>query len=93
MSVKTIKLPPALDRQAKKIAIREGVSMQHFVTRAVSAMIEADEAFRSSKRMSKPTAKRRLLELLDQAPDVPPVPGDELPPDLAARFKRIGSPQ
>ena len=91
MSANSFTLPPVLDRQARKIARRDGVPMERVVATAVAAFVSADKAFHAPRRMNKETAKRRLLELLDKAPDVPPIPGDELPPDLAAKFQRFRS--
>jgi len=36
----------------------------------------------------KRTARKRLRELLAKAADVPPLPGDELPADLAAKLAK-----
>ena len=91
MTVKTFKLPPGLDRQARKIASRDGVSVHQLVARAVSAMIQADQTFHCSSRMTKRTAKKRLLALLAKAPDVPPQEGDEIPTDLAAKLEKLRS--
>jgi hypothetical protein len=88
MSVKAYSLPPELDRQARKIARRDGVPVERFIATAVSAMIGADHAFHAARRMSKDEARRRLREVLDKVPDNPPMPGDEMPPDLAAKFKK-----
>jgi hypothetical protein len=89
MSIKPYLLPPELDREARKIARRDGVPLERFIATAVSAMIGADRAFHASKRMNKEYAKKRFLEILDKAPDVPPMPGDEIPPELAAKLKRL----
>jgi hypothetical protein len=88
MSVKTFSLPPELDRQARKIARRDGVPVERFIATAVSAMIGADHAFHAARRMSKEEARKRWLEVLDKVPDNPPMIGDEIPPDLAAKLKR-----
>jgi hypothetical protein len=90
MSTKTIKLPSDLEVQARKIADREGVSVERFVTHAVTAMIGADQALQAGRRMNKQAAKKRLREILAKAPDVPPLRGDEMPADPArAKYDAI----
>lgn len=91
MSNVSVKLPSVLGRRAKAQAQRDGVSMQELVETAVAEKIAGARVARQMKRARLRVARPRLLELLKKAPNVPPVPGDELPPEVAARFKQIST--
>ena len=91
MSNSTVKLSSGLERLAKAQARRDGVSVQELVEAAVVEKIAMARAVRDMNKTRRKVSGRRLLELLDKAPDVSPIPGDELPPGLTARFGRIKS--
>ena len=73
-------VPDYLARQALAAAEREHVPMDQIVALALSAQLAA---WRGSDDMET-RAKRANLAALDlimsKVPDVPPMPGDELPP-------------
>ena len=74
-----VKLPPSLGNAAKKLAEEDGVSLSQWVSLAVAQRIgsvETAEAF--FKRRSQGADKVDFLELLRNAPDQAPDPGDEL---------------
>ena len=91
MSMMSVKLPSDLGRRAKLQAKQDGVSIQELVETAVAEKIAAAQSVRPLKRTRFRVSQKRLLELLNKAPNVPPEPGDELPPELAAKFKRLES--
>jgi len=80
MSAITVRLPESVHGQARELALADGASINNFI---VSAVAEKIAARRTVEWLKKQAAERgspeRLLELLDQAPDVPPMPGDERP--------------
>ncbi|MBL9192565.1 MAG: toxin-antitoxin system HicB family antitoxin [Opitutaceae bacterium] len=80
MSTITVRLPESIHGQVKELALVDGASINNFI---VSAVAEKVAARRTVAWLKKQAAERgsakRLLELLDQVPDVPPTPGDELP--------------
>jgi hypothetical protein len=89
MSTKTYTLPPALEREAQKIARRNGVPVEKFIATAVSTLVGADKTYRETRRPGKMQARKRLVEILDKAPDVSPMPGDEIPDNLRASLRRL----
>jgi hypothetical protein len=75
-----IKLPPSLGNAARKLAEEDGVSLNQWVSIAVAqkiSSVETAEAF--FKRRAQGADQVDFLEILNNAPDLPPDPGDELP--------------
>ena len=74
-----VKLPPSLGNAARKLAEEDGVSLNQWVSLAVAQKISsvetADEFF---KRRSQGAEQVEFLEILRNAPDCTPDPGDEL---------------
>ena len=74
-----INLPPSLENAAQKLADEDGVSLSQWVSIAVAQKIgsveSAEEFF---KRRAQGVEGIDLLEILHNAPDRPPDPGDEL---------------
>ena len=77
---------PLSDRVAAFAATR-GWTAQELVERMLEAELSAAEQFEYLKAR----AARGRIEDFDRVmaavPDVPPMPGDELPPDLAAYYR------
>jgi hypothetical protein len=74
-----IKLPPSLGNAARKLAEEDGVSLSQWVSVAVAqkiSSVETAEAF--FQRRSQGADQMDFLEILRNAPDRPPDPGDEL---------------
>jgi hypothetical protein len=75
----SVKLPPSLGNAARKMAQEDGVSLSQWVYIAVAQKIgsvETAEAF--FKRRSQGAEQVDFLDILRNAPDLPPEPGDEL---------------
>jgi hypothetical protein len=75
----SVKLPPSLGNEARKLAEEDGVSLDQWVSLAVAqkiSSVETAEAF--FKRRSQGAEQVDLLEMLRNAPDRAPDPGDEL---------------
>ena len=89
MNKMLVKLPVDLGRRAKAMADRDGVSIQELVETAVAEKIASAQAIRILGNGRSKVTRERFLELLAKAPDVPPMPGDEIPPDLAAKLQRL----
>lgn len=82
-----VTLPKSLESAARRLAKEDGVSLSHWVSLAVAQKIGAVEsAAEFLKRRAKGANGQGLLKHLDQAPDVPPQPGDEPP----SNFRRAG---
>jgi hypothetical protein len=74
-----VKLPPSLGNAARKLAKEDGVSLNQWVSVAVAqkiSSVETAEAF--FKRRSQGADQVDFLEILRNAPDRTPDPGDEL---------------
>jgi hypothetical protein len=73
------KVPDYLARLAAEVAKRENVSVDQIIALALSAQVEAwriRDDMQTRARRAKPG---EFATLLDKVPDVPPMPGDELP--------------
>ena len=78
-SIYPVKLPPSLGNAALKLAEEDGVSLSQWVSIAVAqkiSSVETAEAF--FKRRSHGAEQVDFLEILRNAPDRTPDPGDEL---------------
>lgn len=78
MSTLSLRLPDSIHRHIKEIAKREGVSINQFISTAVSEKISAilTEDYLSSRAgRAQPDA---LKTILDKVPDREPLAGDEL---------------
>ena len=78
MSTLSLRLPDSIHRHIKEIARQEGVSINQFISTAVSEKISAiltEEYLKKRAQRAKPGA---LKKILDQVPDREPLPGDEL---------------
>jgi hypothetical protein len=74
-----VELPPSLGNAARKLAEGDGVSLNQWVSLAVAqkiSSVETAEAF--FKRRSQVPEQVDFLEILRDAPDRAPDPGDEL---------------
>ena len=75
-----VELPASIENEALKMAAEDGVSLSQWVSIAVAqkiSSIETAEAF--FKRRAKGAENIDFLEILRNAPDRDPDPGDELP--------------
>jgi hypothetical protein len=74
-----VKLPPSSGNAARKLAEEDGVSLSQWVSLAVAqkiSSVETAEAF--FMRRSQGAEQVNFLEILRNAPDRAPDPGDEL---------------
>ncbi len=75
-----LQLPISLKETASRMAREDGVSLNQWITAAVAQKIGAVETADALLKRRAATAKTGdLTRYLDRAPDLPPVPGDELP--------------
>ena len=78
MSALNLRLPDSIHRHLREIAKREGVSINHFISTAVSEKISAiltEEYLAGRAGRARDGA---LKSLLDKVPDRLPLPGDEI---------------
>ena len=75
-----LQLPISLKETASRMAREDGVSLNQWITAAVAQKIGAVETADALLKRRAATAKTGdLTRYLDRAPDLPPVPGDDLP--------------
>ncbi len=78
MSALSLRLPDSIHRHIKEIAKKEGVSINQFISSAVSEKISALLTEDYLKSRAKRAKKKDLKGILDKVPDREPLPGDEL---------------
>ncbi len=78
MSALSLRLPNSLHRHIKEIAQQEGVSINQFISSAVSEKISAIMTEEYLEQRAKRADRKKFKVILDKIPDRPPIPGDEL---------------
>jgi uncharacterized protein (DUF1778 family) len=78
MSALSLRLPSSIHRHIKEIAKNEGVSINQFISSAVSEKISAISTEEYLKNRAKRAKKSDLKKILDRVPKRKPIPGDEL---------------
>jgi hypothetical protein len=84
-----LRLQPSLLDEARKLAESEGVALNQLINVAVAEKISAlrtEEYFTARARRADPAKIARILKRVGKGN--PPVEGDELPPEFAAKKKR-----
>ena len=81
MSTIQLTLPDELVDEARRLAASSNEPLDEFIGRAVAEHVAAVRRFEQLRERGRQRASReRFLAALDAAPDVPPVPGDEIKP-------------
>ena len=78
MSTLSLRLPSSIHQHIREIAKNEGVSINQFVSSAVSEKISAIMTEDYLKSRAKRAKKSDLKQILDKGPKRNPVLGDEL---------------
>lgn len=78
MSALNLRLPDSVHRHIRDIAKQDGVSINLFVTSAVSEKISALTTEEYIANRAKHARKRAFKKVLDRVPKRKPLPGDEL---------------
>ena len=78
MSTLSLRLPSSVHRHIKEIAQKEGVSINQFISSAVSEKISAIMTEEYLQQRTKRADKSEFKKILDQVPQRTPLPGDEL---------------
>ena len=73
------KVPDYLAKLAAEVAEREKVSVDQIIALALSAQVEAWRIRDDMETRARRAKPEEFARLLDKVPDVPPMPGDELP--------------
>jgi len=78
MSALSLRLPSSIHQHIREIAKNEGVSINQFVSSAVSEKISAIMTEDYLKSRTKRAKKSDLKKILDNVPNRKPILGDEL---------------
>ena len=78
MSALNLRLPNSVHRHIREIAKQDGVSINLFITSAVSEKISALTTEDFIARRAKKARKDAFAKVLDRVPNRKPLPGDEL---------------
>ena len=78
MSALNLRLPDSVHRHVREIAKQDGVSINLFITSAVSEKISALTTEDFIARRAKNARKGAFSKVLDRVPKRKPLPGDEL---------------
>jgi uncharacterized protein (DUF1778 family) len=78
MSALSLRLPDSIHRHIREIAKKEGVSINQFISSAVSEKISALLTEDYLKSRAKKARKKDFKSILDKVPDREPLPEDEL---------------
>jgi len=81
MSALNLRLPDSIHRHIKEIAKRDGVSINLFITSAVSEKVSALLTEEYIANRAKRARKGAFKKVLDRVPKRKPLPGDERPCD------------
>ncbi len=77
MSSLSLRLPDSIHRHIKEIAKREGVSINQFISSAVTEKVAALMTEDVLEARAKKAKKGSLKRILDKVPDRPLLAGDE----------------
>lgn len=78
MSTLLAKIPDLLLQQVNELAAKENVAVDQIVSAALSAQVSASKARESILSRARRVDWKKVDEILDRVPDVPPEPGDEI---------------
>ena len=78
MSALSLRLPSSIHRHIKEIAQKEGVSINQFISAAVSEKISAIMTEEYLEKRAKRADISEFKRVLDAVPNREPLPGDEL---------------
>ncbi|MDU9048221.1 MAG: DUF6290 family protein [Candidatus Electrothrix sp. Rat3] len=81
MSTLSLRLPNSIHRHIKQIASSEGVSINQFISSAVSEKISAITTEDYLKQRAKKADRAAFRSILDKVPERTPLPGDEITPE------------
>lgn len=78
MSTLSVRLPESLHKRLKEMANKEGVSMNQFITLAVSEKVSSLLTVDYLKERAKSGDRKTFEELLEKVPDTEPEEFDKL---------------
>lgn len=91
MSSLNVRLPHYLHEQLRKLAQREGISMNQFITLAIAEKITALETVDYLQARAKHVDQAAYQKVFAAVPNVPPDERDAIPTDLHQIFALDGA--
>ena len=85
MSTMSIRLPESLHERARQLAKEEGISINQLITTALAEKISALDTVAYLEARAARSSRERYDAALASVPDIPPLPGDELPLELVRK--------
>ncbi len=79
MSTMSLRLPESLHERARELAKRDGVSINRLIATALAEKVSALDTVEYLESRASRGSRAPFLEVLSQAPEAEPEPGDELP--------------
>jgi hypothetical protein len=79
MSVLSLRLPTSIHEQLRVFAEQEGISINQFITLAISEKMASINTKTYLQQRAKRGSRAKLLAVLAKAPDVEPEAVDKLP--------------
>ena len=79
MSQLALRLPDSLHERARTLARQDNTSLNQFIALAVAEKVSALEAANFFRERDVRGNLQEALAILDRVPDMPPMPGDEMP--------------
>ena len=81
MSTIQLSLPESVLDEARKLASKDNIPLDYYVALVLTRHIASLQGIEYLQQRAKGAPSReRFLEILRNAPDVPPIPGDEIEP-------------
>lgn len=79
MTQVSVNIPDSLYSRAQKLAQQDNTSLHQFIVAAVAEKVSTLNSAAFFRERAQRGNRARFLEIMNQVPDVPPIPGDELP--------------
>lgn len=78
MSQITLQLTDSVLSGARKLADQQKMTVEDFLAKMVAQTVRHDNEWDARVQRGSQVTRERFLEILRKAPDVPPLPGDEI---------------
>jgi len=80
MSNIQLHLPESVLDEARRLASKDNISLDYYVALVLTRHLALIDGIEYMKQRSRDASRERFLNILDKAPDVAPVAGDEREP-------------
>ncbi len=89
-AVLQLRLPRSIKDYAKRVAARDGISMNQFIATAVAEKLSAMETAEFFEKRARRANMKMFDEVMSRGRGEPPREGDELPEGYVSPLKRNG---